>query len=316
MRSLAVLLLALFVAVPEALPWGAQGHAAIGILASQRLTPKAREHVVQLLGNDDLGAIASWMDQALNVPKNFGPLAADPEAHAFVKANPKSFFWHFVDIPMDAPGYDDHSPFARPDDVVHQINIAIDVLEGRSTAVPKRIALFMLVHLVGDLHQPLHVSCGFYDLADPAHPKLVTSPADALGKPSDEGGNALKYGDGKYDQLHGLWDIKLPELLVGGTQDVPPLVGKLNPIVESKAWSTPGDYHRWAEAWATESLQAARQVYGGIRFGASTLDQGKLKAIRIQLPADYNETEMPLAEKRMAQAGFHLAELLNSIQWQ
>ena len=49
----------------------------------------------------------------------------------------------------------------------------------------------VLVHMVGDVHQPLHVAYGYYDVTDLVHPKLITNPALAVGKPNDRGGNPL-----------------------------------------------------------------------------------------------------------------------------
>jgi hypothetical protein len=87
-------------------------------------------------------------------------------------------------------------------------------------------------------------------------------------------------------------------------------------VAEGAAWKSSGDYHRWAEAWATESLAAARTAYEGIAFGAETPDpKGGIKSIKITIPPHYDENCIPLAEKRLAQAGFHLAELLNAIHW-
>jgi S1/P1 nuclease len=312
-RSLAVFCAALLISSP-AYPWGAQGHAAIGLVAQQRLSASAREHVKVVLGNDNLAAIASWMDEVLGVPKGFGPLAGSREAHDFAAQFPHSNVWHYVNLPLGETKYADDDPFSKSDDVVHQLNLAIRVLDGTSTAVSPRIALYMVVHLVGDLHQPLHVACGYYDLASLANPQLLTDPQKAFGRDSDAGGNLLKYGNDRWDELHGYWDLVLPEK-IAGAKDAPALAQKIASEIRPGEWDTPGDYHTWAEQWATESLRAARQAYAGIRFGVADNTGGKLRSIRIQLPAGYDTVAMPIAEARLAQAGYHLAELLNAIRW-
>jgi hypothetical protein len=312
-RSLAALLAALLFS-STAYPWGAQGHAAIGLVAQQRLSPSAREHVERILGNDDLASIASWMDEVLGATKGFGPLAGSREAHDFAKQFPHSNVWHYVNLPLGETKYADGDPFSQKDDVVHQLNLAIRVLDGTSTVVSPKIALYMVVHFVGDLHQPLHVACGYYDLSNLAHPQLITDPQAALGKNSDAGGNLLKYGNDRWDELHGYWDLVLPQK-VAASKDAPVLAQKIAGEIRAGEWATPGDYHTWAEQWATESLVAARSAYAGIRFNAADIEDGKLRSIRILLPAGYDATAMPIAAERLAKAGYHLAELLNAIHW-
>jgi hypothetical protein len=62
-------------------------------------------------------------------------------------------------------------------------------------------------------------------------------------------------------------------------------------------------------------LVAARQAYAGITFGAAQLQDGKLRKIPIALPAGYDEAVLPVVRERLAQAGCHLAQLLNAIAW-
>ena len=98
------------------------------------------------------------------------------------------------------------------------------------------------------------------------------------------------------------------------------LVKVLGPKVaaEGAAWKSEGDYHHWPEAWATESLVAAQTVYKGIVFGLETpeaKDPTQIFKIAVTLPAGYDDTCVPLAEQRLAQASYHLSELLNAIHW-
>jgi hypothetical protein len=312
-RSLPAFLLILLTALP-AYPWGAQGHAAIGLVAEQRLTPETRRQIERILGNADLAGIASWMDDLRGAAKGFGPLAADPVARQLVQLFPNSEEWHFTNLPLGTVRYADDSPFARPDDVVHEINLAVAVLEGKSTVVSPRIAVYMIVHFVGDLHQPLHVGTGYYNLSDPSHPVLITDPAAASGKENDKGGNELWYGGQRSEELHAYWDSRL-SFKIAGSPEIPALAKQIAPAIQSGAWASPGDHHAWSEAWAAESLQAARQAYAGLAFGPAVIDQGKLKRISITLPPGYEATALPLARERLAKAAFHLAELLNAIDW-
>jgi hypothetical protein len=77
-----------------------------------------------------------------------------------------------------------------------------------TAGMSKRIALRVLIHLVGDIHQPLHCGTGYYDVRNLARPKLISRPSEAarFRNTEDRGGNQLFYGTGKFDELHAYWD--------------------------------------------------------------------------------------------------------------
>jgi hypothetical protein len=316
-RTLPALLMALALATP-AYPWSREGHMAIAAIARGNLSDDARKHVVKLLGNDDLAAISVYMDELRTAAVHAGELAFDPEAQQFNHDFPDNFYWHYVDMPLGTKAYELDGPFAKPDDVVHSIEMAVSVLEGGGDSrISKAMALRMIVHFVGDIHQPLHTVSGYYIVAPDSTVKLVTDPVAAVGLPGDKGGNVLFFGPARYDELHNYWDYTLPTRITHSTVTAD-LVKVLEPKVaaEGAAWKSPGDYHHWAEGWATESLVAAQTAYKGITFGASTPDpKGGLLKIMITLPPDYDATCVPIAEERLAKGGYHLAEILNAIHW-
>jgi len=316
-RTCLALVLALACATP-AYPWAAEGHRAVALVAQQNLTEDARSHVEKILGSDDLASIAVWMDDLRSAFFHTGPLGSDPDALKFNAEFPENGQWHYVDIPLGAPAYEPDGAFSNPHDVVHMIGMAVSVLEGGGDKrITKLMALRMLVHFVGDEHQPLHVGNGFYAIGADGSVTLVTDPAAAKALPNDRGGNALFFGTGRYDELHAYWDSSLVTK-VAKTDQPAELARVLQAKVAAQgaSWKSSGDYHRWAEAWATESLAAARIAYEGIVFGAETPDaKGGIKSIKITLPPGYDETCIPVAEKRLAQAGYHLAEILNAIHW-
>lgn len=203
--------LCLLLLISKAFPWGAQGHQAVGEVARQLLTPAAKAAIEKILGNDDLGSCGTWLDEVRAVARNHtNHLTADEktEARAFNKAQPKNAEWHYVNLPVGYTIYAPDGAFSSPDDVVHAIGTAVDVLEGKSNRYTKIQALRVLVHLVGDVHQPLHTISGYFDCKDPTQPKLISNPALALNFPHDRGGNQLFYT--KTLELHALWDTKLP----------------------------------------------------------------------------------------------------------
>ena len=310
--------LAMTALATPAYPWGVEGHKALALAAGQELTPEARSHVIQILGSDDLATIAVWMDEVRAAYFHNGPLGTDPEALKFNAEFPKNGEWHYVDMPLGTKAYQLDAPFATPHDVVHELEEAVAVLEGGGDhRITKREALCMIVHFVGDLHQPFHVGNGYYQVSAEGAVTLVTDPAAAKGLPNDKGGNALFFGPDRFDELHAYWDDTLVRK-VAQTKDEARLATVLGgQIAASKgAWATPGDYHHWPEAWATESIQAANIAFAGVVFGAETPDnRGGIKSIRITLPANYDATCVPLAEERLSKAAYHLAEILNAIHW-
>jgi S1/P1 Nuclease. len=104
--------------------------------------------------------------------KRFGTTATnpDPDTQAFLRdvRNKQNGGGHFVNLALDCQGYNqcDVAPikFTKPEDIVQMINVYIRTLRtpsGANRRFSKRNALRLLAHLVGDLHQPLHVGTGF-----------------------------------------------------------------------------------------------------------------------------------------------------------
>jgi hypothetical protein len=92
----------------------------------------------------------------------FGSLCKTDEAKAFNQAHGDNKKWHYVNFPVGSKKYSLASRFAYPHDVVHLINGCVTVLEGGEfeNLTPKD-ALRFLIHLVGDVHQPLHTVAGY-----------------------------------------------------------------------------------------------------------------------------------------------------------
>lgn len=299
--------------------WGDDGHDAIWAVAQSRLTPGAREAVGRILGRDKPGLTAVWMDRARDAARGRGgELAGDAAAGAFNAKFKYNASWHYVDLPLGAPSFEAAAEFHPYDNVVTIIRKCMDVLERRSSMMDQRTALRVLVHLVGDIHQPLHCASGFYDLRDPRHPVLQTDVAVCLPldkeKAGDQGGNLLFFGTGTYDQLHGYWDIEAVKR-VGVLGTLPRRIADNASAVDA---ATTGDRHEWSSRWAAESVKVAAEAYRGIQFGACTLNtdpkrRGKLSRIEIVLPAGYEERARQTALNQMTKAAVRLANVLNDI---
>jgi hypothetical protein len=306
----------------KTLAWGREGHAAVAEIAEHLISPTTQAKVQELLakgGNTDLVSVALWADYVIIAAHDAGPLRGNPEAMEFNQRFPKSGMWHYVDLPLGATAYDQVRGFGKSDDVIHAISRCIQVLES-PTPEPETFskvqALRLLVHFVGDIHQPLHCGTGFYDITGAGALQLITAPAEASGKPNDRGGNLLFYGSNATEQLHALWDRVLVEK-VDNSIDYKVLADFLTKsYIPKEMAKTPGDYHDWAETWAIESVRFAALAYRGIVFGRPDFDSDRnLERINVTLPANYLETNRAYAAEQLARAGVRLAQLLDSLRW-
>ena len=315
---------ALIVALPcHALAFGAEGHRAIARAAESLLDAKGRAGVQKILGSTNLADIATWPDDLKQAARGSGPLVKNPEAIKFNHDFPKNGSWHFVNLPLGMQSYTDNGPFSDVNDIVHAINGCIRILEGKTTPnFSKLQALRFLVHLVGDIHQPLHVGTGYFQFDANDHPTLIKNPDAALGKPDDVGGNDLFFSSSK--ELHAFWDTGLVEQLAGNNfeQLAAFLSAKMNPAWMNSHpgdWNTPGDDHSWSEQWATDSVHAANEVYSGITFGNVTFDtHHNLRRIDIMFAPSlqaYTSSHVDRETVQMVEASAHLAQLLNRLQW-
>lgn len=231
------ILLCLFAA--SALSWGTRGHRLIAEFAEKRLAaryPKVLNKVVELLGPGvSLAAIASCADSIRDfVRDKEKPDAMFPDNCLLTRAQaiaqfPNTASWHFVNIPVPASG----DPAAHPDSVVEQACalgapcIITQIREFSARLKNKKLppesralALMFLVHLVADIHQPLH----------------------SVDRNKDRGGNLVwvKLG-GQVTRLHSLWDTVLLE--------------KIDPATIGGRIDTS---HKTAKSWAWESYDRAR----------------------------------------------------------
>src|SRR5262249_38999733 len=128
--------------------------------------------------------------------------------------NQQNECWHFVELPLGAEGYDRvrYPKFTALTDLVQMSQQCIQVLQGSSDRFSEANALRLLVHLIGDLHQPLHCGCCYLQPVNgPEAAQLVADPEAAAVSDleSDWGGNALMLPIGGGVSLHHYWDSDL-----------------------------------------------------------------------------------------------------------
>ena len=277
--------------IPQAHAWGPYGHAIVADIAQDRLTPEAAKAVQALLaleGHQTLDQVASWPDTIGHVPKKKGGL-------------PQTLVWHYVDTDVANPAYERERDCADGNCVVEKLPELEKQLADRSATPQQRLdALKWVVHLVGDLHQPLH----------------------AAERDHDKGGNAIRlsyYGETEngHMNLHALWDEgvldRQASLVVGPhyTIDFTKARAEANQLAstitadETTYWVADlsgGDLYHAVVDWTDESHSLARSI----AYGA--LPETKAADIRDA----YTSIAWPVIQLRLQQAGVRLAAVLNT----
>jgi hypothetical protein len=275
--------LALVLALGAALPawaWGPQGHRTIGAIADQLLTPRTRAVIGQLLvqdldkygnlsGRTSLEAVSVWADE----------LHGTPAAHGT---------WHYDNAPVCA-GEAKQRYCSNGQCGSEELKRLIGIMaDPRAPVRERNEALKWVVHLTGDLHQPLHAADN-----------------------NDRGGNEVPVALGGVrtrgrQSLHKAWDAELvQQALHSGNHQQPPadiaaLAQEGQLLLGAAGQGNP-------DSWAGESNNLARNVayhYGG--FACNTRPYGILV-----LDANYVEAAQALVHERLLLAGARLANLLN-----
>jgi hypothetical protein len=158
-----------------AFSWGVTGHRVIGEIAQDHLTKKAKKELRKLIGKETLAWWSNWPD--------------------FIKSDSTwnhASRWHYVDLPghMEKEKFIEELKKLPGKNLYTQIPAMLAEVKDKSLPAEKRReALYFLIHLIGDLHQPLHV-----------------------GRDEDAGGNKIVvYWFDKKTNLHTLWDSMLIE---------------------------------------------------------------------------------------------------------
>ncbi len=319
------------ISIFNALRWGFLLHELVASTAQQLLTPKASTEVEKLLsklGIKSLKEIAIWADKIKHSNLK------DEDSIQFIKDYPdRGGSWHYVNLPLGATEYsrDKYSGFTRDDDVVQMISKTTKVLKGDLKIMSKINALRWITHLVGDVHQPVHVGCGYLDYSS-SNPELVFDPAviEKDNLESDRGGNALVLPLGinsKDVSLHEYWDSKLfnnkPSENVTEAPGVytekeliDEILGKITRQKTDRIVISPSDIinkpvDKWAESWATDTLLMAREAYEKIEIDEKIAKE-KFR-IRWEGIENYERRCKTIVSKQVELAAERLAEILNEI---
>ncbi len=258
MRCFLFALAFLAVLPAPAFAWGRSGHQTVAEIAARHLSPAATAEVRTLLGSEGLSGlpeVSLWADliKALRVP--------DQPSHV-------------VRLPLDHRGYVAARDCRKRRCVIAAIDRYAAILADRANPVAARVtALKYLVHLVGDVHQPLHAS-------------------------ADTGARAVTLA-GKVTTLHAIWD---DDIVDRQGKDWRRLAEEIDSRPPPAASSTPAD-------WALEGRDIARDVI----FTDRRLVVGGRGDALPGLPASYLDDNWPIVRDRLQLAGWRLGALLDGI---
>lgn len=293
--------------------WGHAGHETVGYIAAQLLRQTHAEQALrQILRTDeDLAYAATWLDCARSESSCHQKLTQ--EQRHFIAANPLHYRYHFADIPFQLGHYQRGSVGAADEDVVQTLTQAISVLRGQASPATnphrftQREALFVVAHLVGDIHQPLHVGSAYID----KQRYILPNNHIQAEQTTTQGANLLL--DRKYN-LHSTWDVYLVRRAM-----------RNHHLSDSRALTayllgghyTPrrghGDVMTWPTQWADESIHLAAQQFESIRIGDQVTARDGRLGWSIRLPRSYTKIATAQVEQQLLAAGYRLAAVLQAI---
>lgn len=258
-RSLLLFMAFMTVSLSSFAWWGQTGHRVVGEIADIYLTNKARKAIREILGDESIAISSNWAD--------------------FIKSDTAYNYlspWHYVNAKQGLSQAEFNDVLARDTivDAFTRLNFLIAELKSKQLPADKKnMYLRLLIHIVGDIHQPLHV-----------------------GKAEDLGGNRVRvlwFGDST--NLHSVWDDKMIE-----SQDL-----SYTEYVKAINHSTKAQRREWQQQslneWFYESYQLAGKVYSSVTQPYQ------------RLSFRYNFDHIAIVNGQLLKGGIRLAGLLNSI---
>lgn len=269
------LLLALSLTSLNAFAWGPTGHRVVGAVAEKHLEPGVAVKVQKILKGQTLSRVSNWSDE----------IKSEPETYSH------TYNWHYTDWKDEDHNHDETHSSGK---LMTAIKEQLAVLEDENASMDsKNFALKFIVHLIGDLHQPLHVGNGL-----------------------DQGGNKCRVTFHKKEMnLHQLWDEAMIDFTNLSYTELANYVAQGRTKEEYQSWKggTPLD-------WALESKILRGQIYPADVNPSDrplTLKQYCRSDIVVaaedmpKLSYEYSYKFVPVVEKRLYQAGLRLATMLN-----
>lgn len=257
-KKIATVALFIFISL-HAFAWGALGHRIVGEIANSYLSCKAQKNIRKILGTESIAIASNWAD--------------------FVKSDSTMNYlapWHYVNI-KSGLNHNEFNGYLERDtitDAFTQLNFLIGALKDKQLPMDKkRMYLRLLIHIVGDIHQPMHV-----------------------GRAEDLGGNKIKVSwFNEPTNIHAVWDDKLIDFQKLSYTEYTRSINHVSKT-QRKEWQ-----QQPMPEWFFESYQLADKIYGGI----TQPDQ--------KLGYRYNYEHIESLNSRLLKGGVRLAGVLNEI---
>jgi len=251
--------IAIIYAPLQSMAWGAEGHRICGQIADSYLSPQARKAIKEILANESIAITSNWAD--------------------FIKSDPDYNYlspWHYIDFDKayTLPEMQDFLAHDTKVDAYTKLNFLIAELKKKDLSKENKLLyLRMLIHIIEDVHQPMHT----------AHT-------------DDKGGNDFKVNwFNTPTNLHSIWDSQLIEFQQLSYTEYTNAINH----------TTLAQREEWQKApiaqWLYESNQIAEKLYTEIKPG-DTLNGYK-----------YNFNHIETLNNQLLKAGVRLAGVLNQL---
>ena len=239
--------------------WGVLGHRIVGEIADLHINAKTRKAIQQILGTESIAMSANWAD--------------------FIKSDTSYNYlssWHYVNLPANASKSEVFSFLDNQTEpnIYNKTTEMIAVLKNvKSTLAQKKLALRLLIHLVGDLHQPMHTA-----------------------RKEDLGGNKIQLSwFGERTNLHRVWDENLIEFQQLSYTEYTKAINHASPQ-QIAVWKKTS-----LKDCVFESYQVCNKLYA---TGIKNEDK---------LSFRYNFDWMATLNEQLLKGGIRLAKILNDI---
>ncbi len=243
----------------QSMAWGILGHRIVGEIADSYLSKKAKKEIYKILGTESVAMSSNWAD--------------------FIKSDPAYGYlynWHFINFKsgLTQEQFQGYLDADTATDAYTKINFLTAELKKKDLEQDKKLLyLRMLIHIAGDVHQPLHV-----------------------GKLEDLGGNKIKvlwFKDSA--NLHQVWDDRLIGFQQLSYTEYATAINHTTKEQSTQWMSEP------VGTWLYQSYQIAGKIYSDIKMPDQKLDY------------KYNFNYLETLNTQLVKGGVHLAGLLNEI---